>query len=174
MRNWTVLWIALTAMLGGCAGHSSKDIPAVPELDLTRYMGTWYEVARLPNSFERDMKEVVAEYSFSPGGGVRVVNRGSKGGQKTSIIGHAKWRGPEGTGELAVSFFQPFYSDYRVIMLDPEYQFSVVVGADRDDLWVLSRTKELPPETWRKIMDFLRSHRFPVERLIYSWNAPEM
>ena len=174
MRVLSVLLIGLAAMLGGCAGNSSKDIPAVKELDLVRYMGTWYEVARLPNGFEGDMREVTAEYSLSPGGGIRVVNRGGRDGKKTSITGHAKWREKEGTGELAVSFFQPFYSDYRVVMLDPEYRFSVVVGADRDDLWVLSRTKELPPETWRKIMDFLRSHRFPVERLIYSWNAPAM
>ncbi|MCI5778656.1 MAG: lipocalin family protein [Lentisphaeria bacterium] len=173
MRNFTMIAAALLAGLGfGCGCNSSRDIPAVKGFDAGCYLGVWYEIARLPNRFERDMTQVKAEYSALPDGRIRVVNSGVKAGAPTEITGVARSSGEADTGELEVSFFWPFYSDYRIIKLAPDYRFSVVVGADRGYLWVLSRTPELSPGEWREIRTFLKQHKFPEESLIFSWGEP--
>ena len=153
----------------GCAS-SNADIAAVTDFQPEKYMGVWYEIVRLPHYFERGLDYVQAEYSLKPGGMIRVVNRGRRNGEQRQIEGKAKLKNPEArplTGELRVSFFGPFYSDYRIIELAPDYSYAVVTGSGKDYLWVLSRTPVMPAEQLRAIQDRLRELNFEVEKLEY-------
>ncbi len=159
----------ISALTFGCAS-SRPEIEAVRDFRPADYMGTWYEIARLPHYFERGLERVSAEYTLRPDGTVRVVNRGYRDGKLKQITGTAKLKDPERkplTGELRVSFFRPFYSDYRIIELAPDYGYSVVMGSDRSYLWVLSRTPELPEDLLRNILGRLRERGFEVEKLEY-------
>jgi len=153
----------------GCAA-SAPEIEAVRDFHPADYMGTWYEIVRLPHYFERGLDRVSAEYSLCPDGTIRVVNRGYRAGKLKQVTGKAKLKEPGRkplTGELRVSFFRPFYSDYRIIELAPDYSYSVVMGSDRSYLWVLSRTPKLPEARLRKILERLRTLGFEVEKLEY-------
>ena len=157
----------LAALLTACAA-STSDIPAVKNFELDRYLGNWYEIARLPHRFERDMDFVRAEYSFNPDGSVKVVNSGIRDGEARTAVGRAVLKDPGAaspTGELRVSFFRPFYADYRIIELDPEYRYAVVTGSTRDYLWILSRESGMAKPQLAAILDRLKKLGFAVEKL---------
>lgn len=124
---------------------------AVENFQLERYLGKWYEIARLDFKHERDLNNTTAEYSMYDNGCVRVVNRGYnyKKNEWKEAKGKAKFRGEENIGELKVSFFGPFYSGYNVIALDSDYRYALVAGKNLDYLWILSREKTIP-ESVRK------------------------
>lgn len=156
-------------IFSGC--RTENDIPAVSKFELSNYMGRWYECARLPNWFEKDMTNVSAEYSLMDDGSVKVVNSGYKNGKLKTITGKAKYAGKNFSGELKVSFFRPFYSPYRIIKLAPDYRYSVVMGDSPEYLWILSRTPHLDPADLQEIIAFLETHGFPVNKLIFSQTA---
>ena len=166
-----VTLLPLVILLGGCFTFETKDIPSVRNFDAARYMGKWYEYARLPNSFENGMTDVYAEYSLENGGKVKVVNTGFENGKKRSITGVARFAGQKDTGELLVSFFRPFYGRYRIVWLNKDYTCAVVTGASKEYLWILTRTPAFPPEMGN-ILSFLKSHGYAVERLIYPHQKP--
>lgn len=151
-------------IFSGC--RTENDIPAVSKFELSNYMGRWYECARLPNWFEKDMTNVSAEYSLMDDGSVKVVNSGYKNGKLKTITGKAKYAGKNSSGELKVSFFRPFYSPYRIIKLAPDYRYSVVCSGGRKYLWVLARSEKIAPEDWQEIMDFLHENNFETGKLI--------
>lgn len=153
----------LAGLLSGCAA-STSDIPAVTGFELKRYLGEWYEIARLPHRFERGLDFVRAEYTLAPDGSVRVVNSGIRDGEKRSVVGRAELKDPA-KGELRVSFFRPFYGDYRIIELDPEYRYAIVTGSTRDYLWILSRTPQLPEPQLAGMLERLAKLDFPLEKL---------
>ena len=160
---------ALAAALGiaGCAG-SNEQLAAVTEFQPGKYMGVWYEVARLPHYFERGMDYVEAEYTLNQDGTIRVENRGVRGNEKRKIVGKAKLKFPEKQplpGELRVSFFGPFYSDYRIIELPPDYGYAVVTGSSRDYLWILSRKPVMDRKQLDAILQRLREWNFAVGKL---------
>jgi apolipoprotein D and lipocalin family protein len=148
------LLLALCGLLTGCAGIP-KGIRAVGDLDPNRYLGTWYEIARLDHRFERGLEKVSAAYSRRDDGGLRVVNSGWDPVRK-------EWRRAEGkayfvdgpsSGRLRVSFFGPFYGGYNVIDLDREgYSWALVCGNDRSYLWVLARAPSLDPALVERIV----------------------
>ena len=159
----------LAALLAGCAA-STADIPAVKDFELDGYLGKWYEIARLPHRFERGLEFVRAEYSLAPDGSVRVVNSGVRDGEERTAVGRAVLKHPGAkvpTGELRVSFFRPFYADYRIIELDPEYRCAVVTGSTRDYLWILSREPVMAQAQLAAILDRLKKLGFAVEKLEY-------
>ncbi|TCD47640.1 lipocalin family protein [Chlorobium sp. N1] len=125
----------------GCTGVP-EGLEPVGNFSLERYLGTWYEIARIPNSFEKDFEEVSATYTLSEDGSVRVENRGYDGRKQEwkSVKGRAKFAGAADRGALEVSFFGPFYASYNVLVLDPEYRWALVSGHDRDLLWILGRS----------------------------------
>ena len=168
IAKWGVVPAFLAALFSGCAA-STSDIPAVGDFELDRYLGTWYEIARLPHRFERNLDNVRAEYSLDSDGTVRVVNRGTRDGGERTVTGRAKLKGPaaERKGELRVSFFRPFYGDYRIIELGPEYDCAVVTGSTRDYLWILSRSPTLPPARLKEIVGRLAKLGFEVDKLEY-------
>ncbi len=159
---------SIAAALTGCG--STSDIPAVTNFEPERYMGTWYEIARLPQYFERDLNEVTARYTLNADGTVKVENSGVKDGNPKSITGTAKLRHPDAkprTGELRVSFFWPFYSDYRVIELAPDYSYALVTAGSRDYLWVLARKPTMDKAQLDGILSRAKALGFELDELEY-------
>ena len=159
---------SIAAALTGCA--TTSDIAAVRDFEPERYMGTWYEIARLPQYFERDMDEVRARYTLRPDGTIEVVNSGVRDGEPRSITGTAKLKDPNAkplAGELRVSFFWPFYSDYRIIELAPDYSYAVVTGGSREYFWVLSRRPVMEQEQLQGILERAKTNGFELEKLDY-------
>ncbi len=164
--RWMMALVALLAGAAGCRGAASTaDIPAVTGFEAERYMGRWYEIARLPHRFERGMDQVTADYSLAGDGRITVVNSGVKAGEPRRIQGVARFTGAPGCGELEVSFFRPFWGDYRIIRLEPDYSAAVVTSGTRDYLWILSRTPELEPEQLRSYINDAKALGFAVDRL---------
>ncbi len=162
---------AVFAFLGlcigaGCAGPGASGVPAVKDFDVNSYMGEWYEIARLPNSFQKGMTHVKARYTLKPDGTVEVVNSGMKEGEKRSITGKAWLAGAKDEGELRVRFFFPFSSPYRIIRLKNDYSVAVVEGGDRSYVWILARKPQLPPDEYRELTTWLREKGFAVDKLL--------
>jgi apolipoprotein D and lipocalin family protein len=155
--------------VAGCTGIP-EGLEPVTGFDLNRYLGKWYEVARLDHSFERNMSNVSALYSPRQGGGISVVNRGfdEKSGKWEQVEGKGFFIDAEDVGSLKVSFFGPFYGGYHVIDLDKdEYRYAMVVGPRRSYLWILSRDKKLDPKILSTLVSKARRWGFDTDRLIY-------
>jgi apolipoprotein D and lipocalin family protein len=156
-------------LLVGCVGMPEKVIP-VQQFELTRYLGKWYEIARLDHSFERGLSNVSAEYSIREDGGVAVLNRGY------SLENH-EWKEAQGKayfveqadqGYLKVSFFGPFYGSYVIFELEQEgYQYAFVSGPNLSYLWLLSRTSTVPQLVKEKFLTQSKALGFNIEELIF-------
>ena len=168
-RAASALLAGALLVLTGCAG-APEGVEPVTHFDAERYLGRWYEVARLDNRFERGLDNVTATYSSREDGGVRVVNQGInlESGEKSEAIGKAYFRGPRTVGALKVSFFGPFYGGYNVFALDPDYQWAMVAGPDRSYLWILSRTPSLPEGIREKLVARAAELGFPVKELYWT------
>jgi lipocalin len=161
-----VLGLGLTA--GGCRhAESTAAIPAVAHFDRARYLGTWYEIARYPHWFERDMDFVTAEYALRDDGKISVLNSGVRDGKRREARGVARMKGAADVGELEVSFFRPFYGDYRIIELDPDYSVVVVTSSTRDYLWILARSPQLDREKLAELLKKIQGFGFDVAKLEY-------
>ena len=149
---------------------SNTPLQVVPRVDLNRYQGKWYEIARRPNRFESSCaRDITATYFLQPDGIIRVVNECVKAdGKAKRSDGKAKLRDPKGPNtKLRVSFFWPFYGDYWIIGLDPDYQWAVVAGGDdRKYLWLLSRTPRIDEALYEKLMEDAKAKGFDVSRVI--------
>ena len=155
-------------LIPGCFSEpeNGNAIPPVSDFDLTRYMGKWYEIARTPNPFEKGMYSVTALYMLKSNGRVEVLNQGICNGKVKTIRGFAKKGSDPGKGDLYVSFFRPFYSLYRIILLGKEYQYSVVISRGGKYLWILSRKREISGSDRAEILSFLKEKDLPVHALI--------
>jgi apolipoprotein D and lipocalin family protein len=161
--------LALLAICAGCTG-SPDGVEPVEDFDLDRYLGTWYEIARLDHRFERGLSNVTASYSTADDGYVRVVNRGfdEDAGEWDESVGKARFSGPADTGQLEVSFFGPFYGGYNVIALDQEgYRWSLVAGPTRSYLWLLARTPDLDQQRIDALVAEAERLGFPIGELIF-------
>jgi len=162
-----VLLLTVTWLVAGCTGLPEGIKPVQP-FELQRYLGTWYEVARLDHSFERGLNKVSAEYSLRADGGVKVVNRGwdSKKKQWKEAVGKAYFVRNADEAYLKVSFFGPFYGAYVVFALDADYQYSFISGPDRDYLWLLARTPTVPKDVMQRFNQQAAALGFDVGQLI--------
>lgn len=169
-RALLVSIVFLTAVLqSGCTGVPD-GVEVVSEFELSRYLGTWYEIARLDHSFERGMSNVTAEYSMRDDGGVRVLNQGYEvaKGEWNKATGKAFFVGDTDVGQLKVSFFGPFYGGYNIIELDKDqYQYALVAGPDRGYLWILARSPELDQDILSALVSKAEQLDFPIDELIY-------
>ena len=148
----------------------SKDFDnsTVKEFDLSRYLGLWYEIARYDHSFERGMDNTMAQYILQDDGTVVVLNTGWKNGKFKLAEGKAKYKDPEGDpGHLRVSFFLFFYSDYNVMMVDENYQISLVGSKAEKYLWILSRTPVPDPVLLRMVLDEAEQRGYDTSQLIW-------
>ena len=166
MKN--IILIAMMVLLGGCLGMPQSVTP-VNNFELDRYLGTWYEVARLDHSFERGLSQVSAEYRLKEDGGVQVINRGfnRQEQQWQEAQGKAYFVQSPSQGYLKVSFFGPFYGSYVVFELDPDYQYAFVSGPDTDYLWLLSRTPTVPDDVMTRFVALSKEKGFDTTELIY-------
>ncbi len=156
-------------LLAGCTGVP-EGVQPVSGFVLDRYLGTWYEIARLDHRFERGLSEVTATYSLREGGGIKVVNRGYdiESAEWREAVGKAFPNGADGVGRLKVSFFGPFYGGYNVIALDDTgYQHAMVAGPNRSYLWILARTPDVESGVLEDLVARAAALDFPVEELIY-------
>lgn len=153
-----------------------EGIEPVKGFDAERYLGRWYEVARLDHSFERDLTNVTAQYARRDDGAVRVINRGydTKDAEFTDIEGVAKFVGEETEAYLKVSFFGPFYGSYVVFDLAEDYSHAFVAGFNKDYLWLLSREPSVSEQVRQKFLKQAAALGFATEDLIWvSHNAPD-
>lgn len=167
MRVFLVIFMAL--FVSGCVGLP-EGVHPVSEFDLSKYLGKWYEIARLDHSFERGLDRVTADYSLRDDGGVRVVNRGFSTAEN-------KWKEAEGKayfvrgedeGYLKVSFFGPFYGSYVVFGLDKDnYQYAFVTGPNTSYLWLLSRTPTVSKELLDRFVGRSKELGFDTDNLIF-------
>jgi apolipoprotein D and lipocalin family protein len=160
----TVLMLLLTA-----CSYTPEGVQPVGGFDASRYMGRWYEIARLPNRFESGLEQVTATYSLQADGTVKVVNRGfdTAKNEWRDITGKAKFVGAPDVAALKVSFFGPFYGGYNVVDLDPRYTHALVVGPDRSYLWILAREPALPPEVMERLKARATELGFDLGALVY-------
>lgn len=176
MKNIYVLLIAfllLSPLVLSCEANNEKkelNLETVKNVDLNRYIGKWYEIARFDHSFERGLVGTTATYSFRVDGKISVVNEGYKKtlkGKRTKAIGKAKCPNPNEPGKLKVSFFWFFYGDYNILELDTvNYQYVLIGGSSPKYLWILSRTPQMQPEIYEMLLQKAKDRGYDLSKLI--------
>lgn len=141
------------------------DNSVVRELELNRFLGTWYEVARFNHFFERGIEQTKANYELRDDGGINVTNTGIKNGKPMTAIGRGKLTDLQSL--FRVSFFGPFYSDYRVMLIDDDYQYALVGSGSDNYLWILSRTPNLTDDIKSVIIGEAKRRGYDTEKLIW-------
>lgn len=163
-----VLAVVTFGLAGGC-GAVYPPLDVVANVDLDRYAGKWYEIARYPNSFERGCVGVTADYTPQDDGRIDVVNTcfdATLDGPVSSIRGTARVVDTTSNAKLKVTFFWPFEGDYWIIDLDEEYRYAVVGDPGRTFLWILSRTPQMDEDTYAGLIDSLPAFGYDPGRLI--------
>jgi apolipoprotein D and lipocalin family protein len=163
-----VLLLVFSMFLCGCTGVP-EGIEPVRGFELDRYLGKWYEIARLDHSFERGLTRVTAEYSLREDGGIRVVNSGysAEDNEWSSAEGRGYFVRSTEEGYLKVSFFGPFYGSYVVFELGEDYEYSMVTSSDRSYLWLLSRTPTIDETVVDLFLKKSKAFGFDTDKLIF-------
>ncbi len=156
-----LLFVALT----GCGKTQTVDNSPIERIDLERYLGDWYEIARFDHRFERGMEQTKANYSMREDGTLTVLNSGVKNGKPKTVKGKAKLTATPAL--LRVSFFGPFYGDYRVMLLDSDYQWSLVGSGGDDYLWILARTPQISDSVKTIILKEAQRRHYDIQKLIW-------
>ena len=173
MNLFRILVLLTSLLLSACMGVPD-NVKVVQSVNASQYLGTWYEIARLDQSFERGLEKISATYSLKADGGIKVLNRGFN-------VAKNEWKEAEGkayfvdapnadktnTGKLKVSFFGPFYGAYNIIALDANYQHVMICGPDKTYLWILSRTPQLAEPIKQKLVAKAKLLGFAMDKLIY-------
>ena len=171
MKLWPVVTgVAIALTLVACKTPTPpKGVQPITHFDASRYIGKWYEIARLENRFERGLEQVTATYGQRSDGGISVLNRGYDPRKQkwNESEGKAYFTGAPTTAALKVSFFGPFYGGYNVIALDDEYKYALVSGPNRDYLWILARTPTIPDKVKDDYVRIARSLGFRVDQLVW-------
>jgi apolipoprotein D and lipocalin family protein len=161
--------LAASAMLAGCAGVP-KGIAPVENFNAQRYLGAWYEIARLEHRQEKGLRNITAHYRLRDDGGIDVLNRGydPQKGEWRTAKGKAYFvKGPD-VGHLKVSFYGPFYDSYIVFGLDEaDYQYAYVTSSDKNSLWFLSRNPHVSEKAMDRFIKKARELGFATDKLVY-------
>lgn len=163
-----LLFLSLV-LLAGCVGRPDNIYP-VSHFETSKYLGKWYEIARLDHSFERGLSQVTADYSLRQDGGLKVINRGYDDGRSTwkEAQGKAYFVDKNDVGYLKVSFFGPFYGSYIVFDLDQQdYSYSMISGPNKSYFWLLSRTPTMDAALQQRLIAKAQSLGFDTSKLIY-------
>ena len=153
------------AALSVCCMAQKVNNSTITNLEPQRYLGKWYEIARYDHKFERGLNFATANYSLMDNGKIKVVNSGIKDGKLKSSIGKAKFT--DNPGLLRVSFFGPFYSDYRIMLLSKDYKYALVGSKSAKYLWILSRTPAVPEGTLNHILVEAATRGYDISKLIW-------
>ncbi len=168
------LIILISIILPGCTGLPDGVHP-VKDFDTSRYLGKWYEIARLDHSFEHGLNNVTAEYSMRGDGGLKVLNKGysAKDREWKEIEGKAYFVNDQDTGHLKVSFFGPLYASYVVFDLDKiDYQYAFIAGYNKSYLWLLSRSPTVSDEITARFIRKAGELGFNTDGLIFVDHKP--
>jgi apolipoprotein D and lipocalin family protein len=141
-------------------------LEVVPQVDLNKYLGKWYEIARLPAKFQEGCDETTATYTLLGNGNISVLNECRKSGKIKKAKGKAKIVDKATGAKLKVTFFWPFYGDYWVIKLGENYEYAVVGTPNRKYLWILSRTAQMDSKLYSELTEFAKSNGFDIDKLI--------
>lgn len=162
------LLVVILFLLSGCVGIP-EGIEPVQEFNSTRYLGKWYEIARLDHSFERGLEQVTANYSIRQDGGIRVINRGfdTRSNQWKEAEGKAYFVEGTSVGYLKVSFFGPFYGSYVIFDLSDDYMYSLVTSSDQSYFWLLSRTPVIDHKLKNDLIARVSALGFKTQDLIF-------
>lgn len=163
-----VFTILLQISCGNSAKTQSNTMKSVEKVDLERYMGTWYEIARFPHSFEKGLVGVSATYTQKKNGKVEVINQGYKYSLKGKLKrakGFAKVPDINVPGRLMVYFFWPFGGEYLILDLDENYQYVLVGSSSKNYLWILCRNKEMDDLTYNNLVGKAQLLGFDTSRL---------
>ena len=165
MKSIFISLVGFMLLLVGC--KQKKELSTENSVDLSMYKGTWYEIARLPNRFEKNLKCVTATYSIKENGGIKVLNKGynTNKGKWEEAKGHAKVPNSNKPGEIKVSFFRPFYGDYYIISLDKYYQHVLVGSPSREYLWILARESSISEEVYNNYLNIAKAKKFDISKL---------
>ena len=163
-----ILIVSITTLFSSCVSIPKNASP-VENFDVDKYLGSWYEIARFDFRFEKDMNNVMAQYSLNEKNNVTVLNSGYnyKKEEWVSANGVAKFRGDKNIAALKVSFFGPFYSGYNVIALDDDYKYALVAGKSLKYLWILSREKSIPEEIKSAYLKIAQEVGYDTSKLIW-------
>jgi len=167
------LLIGIFLLTTGCAPTTTArlrlgEVQTVKQVDLSRYVGTWYEIASFPQSFQRDCTGTTAIYTIRSDGEIDVLNRCHKGsltGKVDTAQGRARIVDKTTNAKLEVSFFRPFWGDYWIIDLGSNYEYAVIGHPSRDYLWILSRTPTMDSSVYEGIIGRLKDQHYEVDRL---------
>jgi apolipoprotein D and lipocalin family protein len=172
MRRFALLLIALLSASGCTTTATARlglsELETVGYVDLSRYVGTWYDIASFPQRFQEGCTGTTAAYILRADGDIKVLNRcrrGSLAGKEDSATGRARVADRKTNAKLEVSFFRPFWADYWIIDLAGDYAYAVVGHPSRDYLWILSRTPTINAAVYDSILARLRAQGYEVERL---------
>ncbi len=162
------------AMAAGCATSTTErlrlpPLETVAHVDLSRYLGTWYEIASFPQRFQRGCTATTATYTLRADGDIEVLNRcrnGSIDGKERSALGRARVVDRATNAKLEVSFFRPFWGDYWIIDLSEDHSYAVVGHPGRDYLWILSRDPTMAEATFQGIVARLQGKGYETSRLV--------
>ncbi len=166
---WNTTLLAIGILLLNSCTSIPKNAKAVGNFDVSRYLGTWYEIARFDFRFEKNLDNTSAHYSLNKKGNVIVLNSGYnyKEEEWRKAVGIAKFRGEKNIAALKVSFFGPFYAGYNVVALDANYQYALIAGRNLDYLWILSRTKEIPDKVKDNYLKIAQEIGYDTSKLIW-------
>ena len=169
MTGLALAILLAAGILPARAAGKPAPMQVVPSVDLARYAGKWYEVARLPNRFQRDCaSDTSATYTLRPDGKITVLNQCRQtDGRMKSARGTARLAGgKEPNSKLRVTFFWPFYGNYWIIDLEPDYRWAVVGEPDRKYLWILSREPQLDEALYNQIVERARNQGYDLSPLL--------
>ena len=166
-----IMIVALAMAVSGCVSGPKVDNAPVAALDPNHYLGEWYEIARFDHSFERGVEQAKANYTQNADGTIKVVNSGIKDGKPKTAIGKGKTT--DTPGLLRVSFFGPFYAEYRVMLIDKEYTRALVGSSSADYLWLLSRSPELSETAKSELLAEAQRRGYDTDKLIWVRQGKE-
>lgn len=168
MKFTSFIWILFPFVFTACTSIP-QGVNAIQQFEKEKYLGKWYEVARLDNRFEKNLNQTTAEYSIRNDGKIKVVNSGydTLKNEWTDIEGKAKFAKTENVGMLKVSFFGPFYAGYNILDIDPDYQYALVGGGTFKYLWILSREPELPESIKKRFLQKAENAGYNTSDLIW-------
>ncbi len=164
------LLVAVIQFLTACSSNTDSAVSAQrPQVDLEKYMGKWYEIARYENWFQKGKTKAFAEYSLRPNGKVDIKNSAyDVNGNLTSATAVGFVPNPKDNSRLRISFFRPFYSDYLILDVAPDYSWALVGGESKDYLWILARTEDIPKPTLEHILTRATALGYDTSKLIYD------
>ena len=160
----------LCSVFASCAGTPQKEIKTAENIDIARYAGRWYEIARLPNSFQNDNEGALAEYTALANGRLKIENSALDANGRIIRVAKATAYVPDisDSSKLRVAFFWPFYADYYILEIGKNYEWALVGGSSSKYLWILSRTPALDKEVLAHILDSAKARGYDISKLKFN------